>query len=189
MFLYDVRQIKEIEFAKEWLWDIRFPKAPKPFNEWFPATDVSFPVATVKSKTFSVFLSEYSIPEKTGEHKMTIGFLDDIKHTLLDWITAWMHLIVNISEKKGCVQTLQEAKKEVYIARLNSKRELLQVGKVPYIEGYWVYPEGSPTFVGGSESRPLTYSVDFVIVGEISSRPYIENMIEKGFLSRPSSTR
>jgi hypothetical protein len=184
VYLNRIDQLRTIEWGKEYLWDIQFPSAPSPFNNWFPASNVEFPTATLKSKTFTGALSEYSIPIGTGEHKITITFLDDINHTLLDWLTAWINTTVVNIEGHAYVKTLDEAKNKVFIARLGNDRNALSVGGVAYIEGFWVYPEGSPVFKGGSDSKPFTYSQDFVIIGELNSRPYIDNMLSKGFLKR-----
>jgi len=184
MYLNRIEQLRDrVEWGKEWLWDIQFPSAPDPFNRWFPAIDVEFPTATLKSKTFNGALSEYSIPYGTGEHKLSITFYDDINHTLLDWLTAWINTTVVDVEGHAYVKTLDEAKDSVFIARLDNRRNALSVGGTAYEEGFWVYPEGSPIFKGGSNSKPTIYSHDFVIVGDIS-RPYIDNMISKGFLKR-----
>jgi hypothetical protein len=183
MYLNNVKQLSKIEWGKEWLWDIKFPDAPSPFNNWFPATDVTIPTATLKSKTFVIHMSEYSIPERTGEHKLSISFVDDINHTLLDWITAWINGIVDNTQGHGYVLTLQEAMKQVFITRLNTNREPILIGGVPYEDVYWVYPEGTPRFKGGGGSKSLAYEQDFVIVGDTGLK-YITNMQNKGILPK-----
>lgn len=191
MYLKNVNEMVSIEWSREHLWDIKFPDpngAPAPFNRWFPSSYVSVPMGAVKSKTFEGPLSEYSIPIKTEEKTMSITFFDDTNHTLLDWITYWMNsifgrnLVSSISAYfvTSYVETLDRTTKRVDISRLNSnKEEIIISGDSPYVDSYLVYPEDVIGFKGGSEAKPNSYTVKFIIAGIIQQN-YVINMLGRG---------
>lgn len=159
MFTQD--QVRQIEWSRSYLWDVKFYDAPAPFNTWFPATDVSIDEGVLESKSFDIFVTSFSIPTRTKEKVLSLTFVDDANHTLIDWITAWMALIVNDSG----VLTLEQAKKKIDITRLNNKRKPIKVGSTSYVESYGVYPEGTIQFLGGSDDAKVnSYQVKFNIV-------------------------
>jgi hypothetical protein len=180
-------QIRQISWSRSYLWDIRFPSAPAPFKDWFPATDVSVEMGVLVSKEFTFFSTDCSIPIGTKEKSLNITFIDDAVHTLIDWVTFWMNTIVSPVSIKGNnflidsgVLTLEQAVKEINIIRLNSKRNPINVGNEEYIDKYKVYPTGTIKFIGDSDSKVNSYQVNFVIAEIIGIQPYITNMFSKG---------
>jgi len=180
-------QVRKIEWSKSYLWDIKFPTAPAPFNDWFPATNVTNDMGSLKSENFDIFTTNFSIPTKTSERSLSITFVDDAKHTLLDWITFWMHSIVSSFAITGNgfafesgVLTLEQAVKQVDITRLTTRRSPIRVGNTSYTESYKVYPEGIIQFTGDSDGKVNTYTVKFIIAEVIGIPPYITNMLSKG---------
>jgi hypothetical protein len=180
-----------IEWSREHLWDIKFPDpngAPAPFNRWFPATNVFVPMAILKSKTFEGPLSEYSIPIKTEEKRMSVTFFDDTTHKLLDWITYWMNSTFGstlVSSTSGYfitsyVKTLEKITRRIDISRLDSnKSEIILSNGDVYVDSYLVYPEDVIGFKGGNEPKPNSYAVRFVIAGIIKQN-FIINMLGRG---------
>lgn len=181
MYLRNLDQIRGIEWSRNYLWDIQFPDAPAPFNSWFPATDVSVEMGNLETEKFNIFISDFSIPIRRKERTLSITFVDDVNHTLIDWITLWFDSIVLPGVLPGSgVLPLELAVKPVYIARLDSRRNYVKVGSLDYIDKYSVYPTDSIKFSGGSgESKVNSYEVEFVIAGVIQ-QGWIENMIAKG---------
>ena len=184
MYVTGVEQLRSIEWGRDWLWDIKFPAAPAPFNTWFPASDISFPTAIVSSYKIRGYSREYSAPEGSGEPSLSLTFFDDANQTLVDWFTFWMRSIN--SDLYGYALTLDDAVREVDIARLNPDRSLIKVGDSVYEEKYWVYPDGKLEFKGGSANKGKMYSLDFVIVGSLIAeiqKPYLLNMQKKGIIT------
>lgn len=181
MLLQD--QIRGIEWSRNTLWEVRFPSAPSPFNTWFPATDIEIEMGNLDTESFSFFMSSYSIPLRRKERTISLTFVDNAEHILLDWITAWFNSIVVPDRrlrgfKQSGVRTLSESIKQIDITRLTSRQRAINVG-VSYIDSYNVFPSGSIKFIGGSgESKVNSYSVDFIIAGVIQER-WVENMIKK----------
>jgi hypothetical protein len=192
MFLTHVDQMVGIEWSREHLWDIKFgpgsSSPPVPFDQWFPASDVSYPTGIVELKTFDGPLSEFSIPIKTRERQLSITFFDDFEHVLLDWFTWWMNSMFGNTMAStsseyltpSYVQTLDQVTKQVFISRLNSQRKeiTLNSGNV-YIDSFKVFPTDVIGFKGGSDAKPNVYTVKFVIAAIIKQN-YVSNMIKQG---------
>jgi hypothetical protein len=160
MFTQD--QIRQIEWSRNYLWDVQFPGlygAPPPFNTWFPATDIKVDEGVLETESFDIFVTSFSIPARTKERTLSLTFVDDAKHTLIDWIKNWMSQIVNYSG----VSTLDQATKQIDITRLDNRRNSIKR------ESYNVYPEGTIQFLGGSEdAKANSYTVNFIIAGVIA---------------------
>lgn len=161
MFLTNVDQLRQIEWGKTYLWDLKFPDAPTPFSEWFPATDVEENLLTLTGHTFEAFLSTYSVPKSTTEFDLKITFVDDINHTLSSWFTDWVNS--GILNGGSHISTLEESVKIVYLAKLNLDKSPIK------FSSYLVYPEGELYFVGNSESNLPTYNIELKIAGSVKT--------------------
>lgn len=185
MFLTSQDQVRQVEWSRNYLWDVQISDAPSPFNTWFPATDVAVDMGILESESFDIFVSSFSIPVRTKERTLSLTFVDDANHTLVDWLTLWYNqIVVPGGIGGGWVQTLEESVKNIQIARLNSRRVPIKVGSIDYIESYAIYPNDTVRFLGGSEeSKVNSYEAKFIIAGVID-QPWIENMISKGKINR-----
>lgn len=167
-FLNNVDQLRKFEFARKYLWDIRFPTAPEPFNEFFPAVDIDETKANLELRQFRRFLTEFRVPKKSGIRQLRITFQDDSNNTLVDWLTDWINrLILNRTQdgNMGYVATVDKAVKQVQISKLDSQRQDL-TGQV---KTYWIIPEGEIVDNRSSSSDAQTYSVNFIILGQVEA--------------------
>jgi len=167
-FLNSIEQLRQVEWGRKYLWDIKFEKAPVPFNEFFPAVDVEEDKAVLETFTIEEFMEVFEVPLKSGIKAIRITFLDDANNTLVDWLSDWINRSILNNGKH--ISTLEKSVKQVTLLKLNSRRESLSGQEM----SYWVIPKGQITYNGSSSSDPQTYSVTFVIVGQISDRREFE---------------
>lgn len=161
-FLSDIEQLRKIEWGRAYAWDIVFPDAPQPFNSFFPAVDVSEPIATLQWLQENYYIDIYRFPQNKLQQDLRITFLDDQNGSLLDWFQYWINTtIFNDGQAVSPIGTAGVCK-TVMIAKLDSYRNVLKTSS------YLVFPEGIIDFIGGSESSHVTYSVNFVIAGIIA---------------------
>jgi len=73
MSTISIEALKEIEWEAEYLWDILFVGAPKPFQQFFPAVSVEENLFTVESYDMEIGGTTYSVPKSSKE--FTINFL------------------------------------------------------------------------------------------------------------------
>ena len=131
-----------------------------PFTDWFPATNVTESLATVNSHTFEGFISSYSVPLNGSELAVELSFLDDIDHSVTDWIKDWINN--GILNGGSHISTAQSA------MRMLQVRKLLPDMSVKSDTIYWVIPEGTLDYVGTSESGSHEYSMTFKLLGSRS---------------------
>jgi hypothetical protein len=148
-------QIRIVEWGKSYLWEVYFPDAPKPFNRWFPATDVVEPVYRLETKTIESFVTTYEIPLKSSCYGMKISFLDDVNCSLESWFKTWVRS--TILGGNQFVSALATAVKTVQINRFANDRSAVASTT------YSVFPKGNLDFVGHSESGLVKFDVDFSI--------------------------
>jgi len=158
-FLNGIDSVRAVEWGRTYLWDIQFqdPTIPSPFNTWFPAKEVEEELAKLNSHTFTSGISTYKIPQNTETLNVKITFYDNSDYDLLNWLENWIN---TISLNGGFyVATLSTAAKFLQIIKMDNERNTIDTSS------YWVYPEGTLTYMGNSESGAITYSMNFVIVG------------------------
>jgi hypothetical protein len=158
-----------MEWSRSYLWDVRFPDAPPPFDEWFPATEVEENIATLVSQDFEIGNTTIKIPRATTLFDIKLTFHDDANHTLSNWIASW----INDEIMNGGVCTRRVSDewinsdgskgstcKPLYVAKLNSMRETIS------LKHYLVYPDGAIYYSGNSQSEVDRYQVTFIIAGK-----------------------
>jgi len=167
----DVRDLRAIQWGRNYWWDILFPEAPAPFNSWFPASEVEEEVANLTAKQLEIWMSTYSIPESRAQRKVNVTFYDTENLTLLNWIEDWINNgIFNVGGDGG-VSPLEECCKELLI----SKHKFLDTGEKKMVKQtqYWVFPNlpGGISYVGSSSNIAVPqYTVEFTIAGVLSVR-------------------
>jgi hypothetical protein len=162
MFLTNINQIRAIEWGRTYLWDIKFPDAPAPFNEWFPAVEIEENLATLESFDFEGFISTYKVPKSTTVFDLKVTFVDDIDHTLAHWLEEWIN--TDMLGEGNYILPLVDCCRKVMVAKLNLKREL-----IGHMKTYLVYPEGGLYFRGTSESGLPQEELTFIIAGVVKS--------------------
>lgn len=163
-FLNNIDQLRQVEWGKKFLWDIKFEDAPAPFDQFFPAIDIEEDKAILEHYQFERLSKAFKVPQKTGVKSLRITFADDADNTLVDWLDDWINRLVLNND--GYVSTLERASKLVTLLKLNSTREELNNQQI----SYWVVPEGQVTYNGSSSSDAQSYSVTFVIVGQVTGK-------------------
>jgi len=166
---FGIGQLRSIEFGKKYLWDIRFNtddlperinhNLPKKFQGFFPASDVEENRANLENFSFEVFMNSYQVPRKSQAKEITITFFDDIKNGLLQWFDDWIN--VHILNNGQFLSPLEDCVRLVDIRKLNNRRE------IQTRNSYWVIPQGPVTYAGTSSSEAQSYSLSFVVVGEV----------------------
>lgn len=132
-FLKSLNQIREVEWGRSYLWDIKFTddpiyqisELPAPFKDWFPAVDIDENVATLESFAFEGGQTAFRVPARTSPFELKITFLDDENYTLLDWVRTWINKDI-LKDGAGTVATLAEAIKTVEIVRMRPIRRSIQ---------------------------------------------------------------
>lgn len=158
-FLNRIDQLKNIDWARTYLWDVCFPDAPPPFDTWFPATDITWEIASLQSLPIDSPNGQFKVPQIcSAALGIQLSFHDDSKHTLLNWFVTWMSSIVY---DKRFVLPLLECSRQIQIQMLSYDREPLKT------YNFYVYPEGEINFVGDSNSSPGVHQINFVITGEV----------------------
>lgn len=169
MWLKDVEQMRKVEWSKSWLWDLRFPN-PGPnanvagnrglkLSSWFPATSVEVNTWTLDTQPFNIGMTTIELPKSTTLFNLKVGFVDDINLTVQKWVTAWVNdeILMGKTPTQQGILCLEKAVKQVEVAKLTNKNELLELNT------YWVYPKGAMYYKGSSDSQPMTDDLEFII--------------------------
>ena len=161
--LSDIEQIRSVEWGRSFLWDVRFVQPdvpPDPFDTWFPAIDIEEHVGVIESHTIEAYNTSIKIPRKTGPKELRLTFLDDVNHTLFNWLDEWIN--EKILNDGLNVAPLSEAVRKIHVSKLDTKRR--EIAQSIYL----VYPDNPLLFTGNSSSDLLSYSIGFQIVGSPS---------------------
>lgn len=156
-FLTDIHQLRGVEWARSYLWDVRFLDAPAPFNSWFPATDFSLGESIGISGDIPAGNTSIKFPQATASPDLTLTTLDNDERVLHEWMTEWYDKVWK--NPKG-ILTLREAVRECHIATLRSDKSVLKLRKL------LVYPDASMSLTGGSASDIVTMPLSFVVAGQ-----------------------
>lgn len=166
MFLKNIEDVRSVQWGKTYLWDVKFIGGgiPKPFSDWFPATNVEESDGSINSFQFEGGNTMYKLPQNKTNQDIKLTFVDkdfeqgDEIYNLYEWMIVWRNQ--TIMKDNGTVGTLSEIVKHIVIAKMNTKKEIVRTSS------YWVYPEGEISFTGNSENGVPTYSVTLVVVAK-----------------------
>jgi hypothetical protein len=190
---YGVDQLRTVEWGRKYLWAVRFLSSgkgardipPPPFNDFFPASDVEFPLFSLDSYALDMGQSSYKIPQRSQVRQLSITFFDDVNSTLLKWFRDWVEIdILNKGKFVSCLRddhnldTIENGLKDsfgnggvvrpVRVIQVEQLTPQLEPTGLAY--NLHIYPEGEINFVGASASEAQTYTVNFVIVGETQQK-------------------
>jgi hypothetical protein len=155
----DVRGVGD--FARSYLWDVKFPEAPPAFKPWFPANDIDEQLPSVDSESAEFYNIIFSYPKKLNLPKITLTFYDREDRINFKWIRGWItNTIFNLDTPglETTVSTLEEVVKEMYVFKLDHRKQPVD------LVSYWVYPE-SINDHGSSDNALSIYSVPFIVAG------------------------
>lgn len=176
-----VEQMRMIQWARSWDWAIRFmdtdpySKFPAEFQQWFPATDVTYQMANLESMIIQAGLTEISFPYTTPMKTVNMTIVDGGSIVrphqnqswghrsvlaLHKWLNYWFFSITNHYLGTAC---LANACKHLVIYHLSPGDKLIGA------RSYAVFPQGEVSFNGGSGGDPSTLEATFVIAGHVKT--------------------
>jgi hypothetical protein len=154
MYISAVEDLRNIAWAKSYLWDARFVEAPAPFDAWFPAHSIEEDLGAIRHTLIQGPLKQYKVPTGSAPLTIRMSFFDDESRTLTSWLSNWIKQIVNCDT--GYVQTITEVCRTLQIQWLNSQRMAVRTAT------YLVFPDdGTLTRSGSSESNPEFVNYSF----------------------------
>lgn len=162
VFLDNLDVVREVEWARSYLWDVKLEGLPAPFSNWFPAQSVELPYANIISHSFEHFISSYSVPKAMEDEALSITFYDDAKFSIADFITKWINTTI-LNDGKAVSTLMDEGVcKNLFISRLTPERQKDKLFL------FLVYPEGPlvHNFESGGGEALLT-TVSFKVVGHV----------------------
>jgi len=170
-----ITQVRSVEWEKKYLWIVDFvdSKPPAPFEDFFPANDVTIPMGTLEHHQIDLPQHVFFFPIRATTGEISITFYDDDKRTLLKWFTDWIHLDINnyglfvsglgdnhksvAPDSFGNVRNVQPVRK-IRLALLDAGR------KTTAVHNFWVIPDGEIAYNGAQISDAQTYTMSFKIV-------------------------
>ena len=176
-----IDHIRNIDWGKRYLWAVKFvePTAPKPFENYFPASDAEITDGFLESFVFEQGQSSYRAPQKSASRNLTMTFYDNNDRVLQRWFSDWINLdILNNDQFMSCLNDTHAPVAERSIEFGNSAR-VWPVRKLQYFKvdnslnpvpnterTFYVYPEGDFNVPNSSASEAEVFTLTFVIVGE-----------------------
>lgn len=154
-YLQSLEQAFSVTWGKAYLWDVKMPDAPSPFNEWLPALSIDETLYDISEYSFQVGGGNYSVPNGWQQKDIRMVLYDDADSTLLNWFRNWG----NSLGTGTTVKTLSEVVRPIHIARLNNQRQVINQSS------FWVRPAGQLFFQGGSDSSIRTFNVSLRVCG------------------------
>lgn len=214
---YGIGPLRTVEWGRRYLWAMRFidVKPPAPFTDYFPASEITVPLAIAQSFDFSAGQTSYAIPKNQTVLDLQVTFFDDANSTMLKFIRDWIELdIFNDGRFVTCLLDSHQVVRprtvpiiatnvdknvtqpKVNQGDLNGRvypiRQLEFVLLTPDLEEvkgtrqyFTVYPEGQINFSGGSDSSANQFEVTFKIVNSVLKG---ESSTSSDFLSKAKKT-
>jgi hypothetical protein len=172
--------IRSIDYDVKYLWALRMVSGtpPKPFDGWFPAQDVTVPMAISESEIIEFAQSSIQVPIKTTGKEITVTFYDNDKRALLFWLADWINIDLQNAGKymSGLADNHAiEAPRNPVASNIGNRVvpvrtiELTLLSKYKKIDKtimYDVFPVGELPWSGDQGSEAQTYNMRFAIVRE-----------------------
>ena len=182
-----ITMIRAVEWDKKYLWTVDFKDTgvdscnpPAPFDDFFPANDITIPMANLESMIFDTPQTSFKIPQRSQNMDITVTFYDDQKKTLLLWLKDWMqldilndgrfisglqdkHKLVTGQDSFGKVRNVKPVR-PMRVALLDAFKDEVQVYQ------FLVYPEGNIDWNGAQASDAQMYTITFSVVKVISEK-------------------
>lgn len=160
---FPIQNLRDINWGKKHLWDVKFDTAPAPFNNFFPAFEVDIGEAILDTFSMEFYNRTYEVPMMSGQKELRLSVYDDSNLTLFKWIKNWINIdILNLDKQKPYVSRLETIVKLVHILKLSDNRQ-----NIIETKRLWVYPKMSLNWEGSSEAGPQQYPLQFIIAGEL----------------------
>lgn len=162
IFLKNLEELRKVEWARSWNWDIQFedPSVPEPFKNWFPATEVEEGIFNLELFQITGGFGTFEIPKSWTALSLQITFVDSAFLVLEHWLKEWVQQTIFGSGIH--VACLENSVKKVNIAKLTAKGDLVR------LNSYLVFPTGPLNFSGSSSADVVSHQVEFRIAKDIS---------------------
>ena len=178
-----ITTVRAVEYDKRFLWAVDFVNGftpPQPFDQFFPASEVTFTMANLNTKNIVYGQSEIEIPANESPREVSITFYDDQSQTLLRWFKDWIQL--DIKNNGQFMSGLNDNHQSVSADSFGNSRavEPMRQIRLTHLDAYrtqnslynyLVYPKGSIDFLGSQASEATEYTIQFVIVDDLSAKP------------------
>lgn len=174
---------RSVDFDKNFLWVVDFVgggdslKPPAPFDAFFPASDVTFKLASLNSNEFVQGQSKFSFPQSSNVKDISITFYDDEQRTLQKWMSDWINLDIlnngkymsglldnHVTVANDSFGESRQVKpvRHIRLLLLNAFR------KDVLIRNYKIYPDGDIDFSGSQASQATQYTMAFKVVEDLN---------------------
>jgi len=180
-----ITAVRSVEFDKKYLWVLDWVtngvhQPPAPFDDLFPANDVTMPFAVVESNSIQLPQTSMKYATGSGQKEMTITFYDDQKRTLLTWLSDWVNLDIQndgrfmsgIHDNHGLITEVDSFGKQRNVKPVRTLRLALLDAFKDEVQAFQleVYPDGPIDWNGAQASDAQMYTVNFVIVSSVSEK-------------------
>ena len=177
-----IESIRRVSFSPTFLWTLDFIetngiKPPSPFQDFFPASDVTFNLGIVNSHTVEQGQTSIAFPRNSNFKTVDITFYDDENRGLQKWISDWIEVdILNYGEFMSGINDAHTVvaadsfgnasrqvlpKRHIRIALLDRYRnEVLTYN-------YNIVPDGGMDFAGSQASEATQFAMKFNIVEQL----------------------
>ena len=175
--------LRNTDWQTQYLWTVDFIEfgPPAPFDAYFPASDVSFPMGIVEEGNLLTGQSDFYFPVGTKSKELSVTFYDDNSNTMLNYFKDWMELDIGNDRKftsglldkhavvraRTCVISdggLVHPTRTIKISLLGRYKKSIQT------HTYRVFPIGQFDFAGTQASEAKTYTMQFRIVHDMDAK-------------------
>ena len=165
-----LNQVNSVEFDSAHLWDIRFPDAPAPFNEFFPCKTFDCDIYNIQSNSYNLGNIQVSIPAGFMTLTCRVDTYDAADGRLANFLRQWTseEMLKKSGDYIG-MNYLEEYCKTMYVRKLNYQHEIMREDE------YTVSPEGSFRDTGNEEptEKILSFELRIQYLRNISINPSI----------------
>jgi hypothetical protein len=157
-------EMRKINFARNYAWEILFTAAPSPFTEFFPAISYAIGLGTSTLLDIPTAITSFKVPHASAPETFTFSCYDNESGTLTTWLSDWFKLLT----ADNYVRALKddEVARQVKVRTLSYGDRVTRISSVLHTRSFWVIPEGKFDVGGGSEEKFTTITASFAIVGE-----------------------
>ena len=178
-----ITSIRNVEYDKRFLWAVDFVNTftpPSPFDTFFPASEVTIPVAQVNEESIIFGQSELPYPINESPREISITFYDDASQTMLRYFKDWINL--DIKNNGAFMSGLNDSHQAVATDSFGNSRAVFPTRQIRLAHldayrtqnsfySYSVFPKGSLDFVGSQASEAQEYTLTFSIVDDLRQTP------------------
>ena len=174
--------IRRINYDAQYLWTVNFEdnngfKPPSPFDDFFPASDLSLGIGTVNTHAIEMGQSAIRFPRNSAPQSIDITFYDDETRSLNRWMSDWVNLDlfnlgdfvsgINDSHRVVAQDSFGNSTRNVYPMR-HIRIALLDRFKSEVITyNYRVVPDGDFGLQLSQASEATQFTMKFNIVEEM----------------------